>query len=170
MTRSTGRSTRPRNLEVTAQYVLLLANAPDAWHADGPPHPVGDPDPVIADWLAYTEALAHAGVLVAGAALDGVGTATSVRRREGRRLVLDGPFVETKEHLIGFYVIDVADLDEALRWASRAPNAGTGTIEVRPVVPGSDVGLGRVGVGGVGVDGVGRDAPGAEHGVGGAER
>jgi hypothetical protein len=159
MTGATARRPGPDGPEVTMQYVLLLANAPDAWTADAdPPAPEGTDD-VIADWAAYTEALARAGVLVAGAALDGVATATSVRRREGRRVVLDGPFVETKEHLIGFYVIDVADLDEALRWASRVPNVRTGTVEVRPVVPGSQVGLEVV-------------DPGHERtaGTGGAER
>lgn len=115
------------------QYLLLVANAPDAWdtpgdHAD---------DGVTDDWAAYTRALHAAGVLVAGAALHGPDNATSVRVRGGNRLLTDGPFVETKEHLIGYYVIDVDDLDAALGWAARVPSVRTGTVEVRPIVAGS---------------------------------
>jgi hypothetical protein len=121
------------------RYVLLLANDPQAWDDTDARPPDGQDDGVIADWAAYTEALHAAGVLVDGAALRPAGTATSVRVRRGRRLLTDGPFAETKEHLIGYYVIDVAGLDDALSWAARVPNARTGTVEVRPVTPGSDV-------------------------------
>jgi len=110
-------------------YALLLANDPEAW--DDPD--AGADDGVIADWKAYTDALAAAGVLVSGAALPAPETATSVRRRSGERLLVDGPWAETKEHLVGFYVIDVADLDTALEWAGRVPNVRTGTVEVRPI-------------------------------------
>lgn len=116
------------------QYLLLLANAPDAWDLDAADRDTGD---VIDDWSAYTRALHEAGVLVGGAALHGPETATAVQVRGGHRLLTDGPFSETKEHLIGFYVIDVADLDTALGWASRVPNVRTGTVEVRPIRPGS---------------------------------
>lgn len=125
-------------------YLLLLANAPDAWT-----DPLkGTADGVIEDWTAYTRALHDAGVLVYGAGLAAPSTATSVRRREGKRLVTDGPFTETKEHLIGFYVIDVPDLDHALRWAAQVPNVRTGTVEVRPISPGQTTTetLARVGV------------------------
>ncbi len=120
------------------KYLLLLANAPDAW--DDPATGPGDglDDGVIADWLAYTRALAQAGVLVDGAGLHDPDTATTVQVRRGQRLVVDGPFTETKEHLIGYYVIDVPDLDTALDWAARVPNARTGSIEVRPLRAGSE--------------------------------
>jgi hypothetical protein len=124
------------------QYLLLLTNAPDAWedptvdeavdHAGG--------DGVFDDWAGYTRALHEAGVLVSGAALHGTDTATSVRVRDGQRLVSDGPFADTKEHLIGFYIIDVPDLDPALAWAARVPSVRTGTVEVRPLVPGLSAG------------------------------
>ena len=117
------------------QYMLLLANAPDAWDEVGPPD--GDDDGVIADWTAYTRALHRAGVLVAGHALHSPETSTTVRVRDGRRLLSDGPFVETEEHLLGYYLIEVPDLDTALDWAARVPNARTGAIEVRPVTAGS---------------------------------
>jgi len=76
-------------------------------------------------------------VLVSGAALHGPGTATAVRRRGGRQLLTDGPWAETKEHLVGFYVIDAPDLDVALEWAGRVPNVRTGTVEVRPIADSS---------------------------------
>jgi len=104
------------------QYLLLLAHAPDAWG-----------DTSQGDWVTYTRALSEAGVLVSGAGLHAPDTATSVRLRDAERLVTDGPFADTKEHLVGFYVIEVADLDGALDWAARAPNVRTGTVEVRPI-------------------------------------
>jgi hypothetical protein len=61
-------------------------------------------------------------------------TATSVRVRDGKRLVTDGPFAETREQLGGYYLIDAADLDEAIAIAARIPGARRGTVEVRPVV------------------------------------
>jgi hypothetical protein len=119
-------------------YMLLITNAPDAWDDTDARAPEGVDDGVVADWATYTRVLHEAGVLVAGHALHQPGTATSVQVRNGRRLLVDGPFAETKEHLIGYYVIDVPDLDTALDWAARVPNARTGTIEVRPVQEGSD--------------------------------
>jgi len=114
------------------KYLLLLANAPDAWEADSAD------DGVIEDWSLYTAALREAGVLVGGAALRGPDTATTVRLRQGRRLVTDGAYAETTEDLLGYYLIDVPTLDEALAWAARVPNVRTGSVEVRPVAPGSE--------------------------------
>ena len=91
------------------QYLMLLSNAPDAW--DSPEAPKNE------DWTAYTQALVEAGIMVSGAGLQGVETATTVQVRGGERLLTDGPFADTKEHLIGFYVNDVPDLDTALEWA-----------------------------------------------------
>lgn len=136
---------RTNIVEEVVQYVLLLANAPDAWDvapADDQTHASDGEssadDGVIDDWVVYTRALHEAGVLVSGAALHDPHSATSVRIRNGRRVLTDGPFSETKEHLIGYYVIDVANLDAAIHWAARVPNIRTGTVEVRPVVPGLD--------------------------------
>lgn len=119
------------------RYVLLLANAPDAWDDTAARAAQGVDDGVIDDWAAYTRALHEAGVLVAGHALHSPSAATSVRVRNGRRLLTDGPFADTEEHLLGYYVIEVADLDDALSWAARVPNARTGVIEVRPITDGS---------------------------------
>jgi hypothetical protein len=66
--------------------------------------------------------------------LHPVATATSVRVRDGRRVVTDGPFAETREQLGGYYVIEAGDLDEAIRIAERIPPARFGTIEIRPVM------------------------------------
>ena len=66
--------------------------------------------------------------------LHPVATATSVRIREGKRLVTDGPFAETREQLGGFYMIDVKDLDDAINVAARIPSAKKGTIEIRPMI------------------------------------
>jgi len=82
--------------------------------------------------------LAHqldaAGQYVAAAPLEPTATATSVRVREGKRVVTDGPFAETKEQLGGYFLIEARDLDEAIAIAARIPMARRGTIEVRPVI------------------------------------
>ena len=85
-------------------------------------------------WYEYTEGLRSAGVHVAGDALHGIETATTVRVRDGETQITDGPFAETKEMLGGFYIIDVADLDTALQHAARIPSVGRGSVEVRPVM------------------------------------
>ena len=83
-------------------------------------------------YRAYTKALTEAGVMVGGAGLQPPPLATTVRLKNGKRQVQDGPFAEAKEQLGGYYVIDVPDLDRALDWASRCPAASTGAVEVRP--------------------------------------
>jgi hypothetical protein len=82
----------------------------------------------------YTEELQAAGVLRGGSELAPVHTATTVRLRDGKVVCTDGPFAETKEQLGGYYLIDCANLDEALRWAAKVPSARDGSIEVRPQV------------------------------------
>ena len=80
-------------------------------------------------WQLYMEAMKEAGVVRGGQRLD-VFHATRVSVREGKRLVQDGPFADTKELLGGFVLIDVPSLDEALRWAERAPSSALGNTEV----------------------------------------
>ena len=82
---------------------------------------------------AYTEALIKAGALKGGERLRPTSDATSVRVRNGKTEVLNGPYAETREQLGGYYLIDVPDLDAALAWATRCPSSGIGTIEVRPI-------------------------------------
>jgi hypothetical protein len=79
------------------------------------------------------DAFRQSGVLVAAEALEKVATAATVRVRNGRMTVVDGPFAETKEQLAGFYLLDARDLNEAIQMAARIPPAREGSIEVRPV-------------------------------------
>lgn len=74
------------------------------------------------------------GALRSGEGLKGVETATSLRVRGGKVETMDGPFAETKEHLGGYYVVEVPDLDAALKYAAMIPSVGYGTIEVRPLM------------------------------------
>ena len=83
---------------------------------------------------ALTQELHSRGQFVAASPLQPVSTATSVRVREGKRLVTDGPFAETREQLGGFYIIDVKDLNEAVSIAAKVPPACKGTVEIRPVM------------------------------------
>jgi hypothetical protein len=86
----------------------------------------------MAAWQAFDEAAREAGVVVVCDGLEPSHTATTLRLRDGQRHVTDGPFVETKEQLGGVMVLDVADLDEAIVWAERAP--GAYDIEIRPIM------------------------------------
>jgi len=90
------------------------------------------------DYFTYTHRIQESGEFVAGDPLEGVDTATTVRRKGGQRTLTDGPYAETKEVLGGYYLVDVKDLDRALELAAQIPGAKTGTIEVRPIaaVPG----------------------------------
>ena len=90
-------------------------------------------------WQELTDSLRDAGLLVANAPLHPVTTATTVRVRGDRTEITDGPFAVTKEVLAGYYVLECADLDEALRHAARFPTARYGSIEVRPVMAMSDI-------------------------------
>jgi hypothetical protein len=86
-----------------------------------------------AAYRAYGEALAKAGAMLGGERLRPISAATTVRIRDGKTQVLDGPYAETKEQLGGYFIIDVPDLDSALNWAARCPGASYGTMEVRPI-------------------------------------
>ena len=112
------------------QYALLFYSASEASAAaDLTQHSQAD------NWIAYTRALKDADALVTLAQLQPVESATSVRVREGEQLLTDGPFIETKEHLLGFYLVEAPNLDAALNWAARMPLSRFGTVEVRPVQP-----------------------------------
>lgn len=97
-------------------------------------------DPALADaywasWASYVAAITESGTLVSAAGLQPPTTATTLRSRGGSTDVQDGPFADAKEHLGGIFIIDVADLDTAMEWASRCPSAASGSVEVRPVLP-----------------------------------
>jgi hypothetical protein len=92
-----------------------------------------DAQRIFGEWSAYTEALDAKGARLGGEALVGVEAATTVRLRDGEALTTDGPFAETKEQLGGFYLIEAADLDEAIAFARDCPGSWYGSVEVRPV-------------------------------------
>jgi len=89
---------------------------------------------VMEAYGAVTRELEQAGVMRSGDGLQPTATATTVRVRDGERLLTDGPFAETKEQLGGFYLIDVGTIDEAIEWAAKIPGAQRGSVEVRPVI------------------------------------
>ena len=113
-------------------YSLLFYQSPEQFAART------DPKKREAFWAAfmpYMQALRAAGIVVAGAGLEPPEQATTVRLRDGQRLVQDGPYADTKEQLGGFFVIDVPDLDTALDWAARFPAGPDDVVEVRPNLP-----------------------------------
>jgi hypothetical protein len=87
----------------------------------------------MAQYFTIGPEMRERGVYVAGDALQGIDTATTVRVRDGQTLLTDGPFAETKEHLGGFYIVDAKDLDEAIEFAKKIPDVVRGSIEVRPI-------------------------------------
>src|SRR5215472_19123423 len=94
-----------------------------------------------AHWLgaykAYMQAMANAGVLKSSGGLQPTSTATTVRVRNDKQQVLDGPYADSKEQFGGFHIIEVPDLDAAISWASRSPTALHGVVEVRPLFEGT---------------------------------
>ena len=115
------------------KYALLIYSTPGA-----AARPRSEGDGVIDSWVDYTIAIKDAGVLLGAERLAPQDTATSVTTQAGERLLTDGPFIETKEHLLGFYLVDVPDLDSALDWAAKMPVVRYGTVEVRPVRDGDE--------------------------------
>ena len=93
---------------------------------------------MLGEYQAFTQSIIQSGNFKAGDRLQPITTATTVRVRDGKMLTTDGPFAETREHLGGYFLIEAANLDEAIAVARRIPAARVGTVEVRPVmeVPG----------------------------------
>ena len=113
------------------QYMLLIYEPADAY--DGPQGRTTLQDIVAKHWALATE-LREAGIQLGGAGLQGPETATTVERTGGGHTLHDGPFAETREHLGGFYHVDVPDLDAALAVAKRIPGVTGTKIEVRPLI------------------------------------
>lgn len=112
------------------KYMLTLYAAPDAEPAYGTP----EFDAMMGEYFGLEEKMKGVATFLAGEGLQPVQTATTLRKREGRVETMDGPFAETREHLGGFYLIEAADLDAALRFAAEIPAARYGSVEVRPVM------------------------------------
>lgn len=111
------------------QFALMIYHTPEEFelrNSDyGHPH--------LGAWRAYYKALAEAGVYVGAHALEVPETGTTVRLREGKRRVQDGPYADSKEQLAGFIVLELPSVDAALDWAARCPGAARGAVEVRPL-------------------------------------
>ena len=110
------------------QYMLLIYGDEKNWNNMSE----SDINKTMQAYVAYSKELAASGALRGGSELAPVSTATTVRVRNGKALTTDGPFAETKEQLGGYYLIDVPNLDEAIKWAAKIPSAVNGSIEIRP--------------------------------------
>ena len=111
------------------QYLLMLYAQEAGWSK----LTQAEQEQGMAAYQAYTQELKKAGVLAGSNRLRPVSTATTVRLANGKTQLLNGPYVDSKEQLGGYYLIDVPDLDAALSWAARCPGASHGVVEVRPV-------------------------------------
>lgn len=114
------------------QYMLMLNETQVEFDKRNNPEEAG---PYWGGWNAFIGAMAQAGVIVRGDGLQGPHSATTVRVRDGQRLVEDGPYADSKEQLGGYFVIEVPDLETALDWAAKSPSAIYSSVEVRPVLP-----------------------------------
>jgi hypothetical protein len=112
------------------QYMLLIYGDEAGWNA----RTDGELQALTQGYTELTRNLEAAGKLGGAGELQPVGTATTIRVRNGDSIVSDGPFAETKEVLGGYYLIESESLDEAIQWAERIPDAHVGTVEIRPVV------------------------------------
>lgn len=108
------------------KYMMLIYSSEAAWTPE-------DWTQCTKDSAAICHELAEKGQFVAASPLHPVSTATSIRVRDGKRQITDGPFAETNEQLGGYYIIDVDNLDEAIAIAARIPPAKKGTVEIRPI-------------------------------------
>jgi len=111
------------------QYLLLIYDAEKNIAA----MPENDYARLMSDYRTFSAELAQSGKLVGGNRLHDVAKATTVRVREGKPQLTDGPFAETREQLGGYYLVNAKDLDEACAIAARIPSAKYGSIEVRPI-------------------------------------
>jgi hypothetical protein len=118
------------HLETLMEYMLLIYGDEKAWNALSQ----DEINKIMADYGTYTQEVIAAGIMRGGSELAPVHTASTVRVRNGKTLTTDGPFAETKEQLGGYYLIDVPNLDEAIKWAAKIPSAAFGSVEIRPQV------------------------------------
>ncbi|HET6180863.1 MAG TPA: YciI family protein [Candidatus Sulfotelmatobacter sp.] len=113
------------------QFALLIYESPEAFES----RKNDELDSYTGAWRAYYQALVDAGVYVGGDPLQVPETGTTIRVKEGKRYVQDGPYADTKEQLGGLTVLELPSLDAALDWAARCPSASYGAVEVRPLAP-----------------------------------
>ena len=115
------------------QYMLLDYVQESGW----PELSKAEQEHWLGAYRAYMEAMKNAGILKSSGGLKPTQTATTVRIRDGKTSVLDGPYVDSKEQLGGFHIIEAPDLDIAISWAARSPTALHGIVEVRPLWDGT---------------------------------
>ncbi|HSF74095.1 MAG TPA: YciI family protein [Microcoleus sp.] len=109
------------------KYILLIYSDENAWTES-------ERQQCYAESLQLTQELQANNQYLGASPLHSIATATSIRVRDGKKLVTDGPFAETREQLGGYFLIDAKDLDEAIAIAARIPSASKGTVEIRPIV------------------------------------
>jgi hypothetical protein len=114
------------------RYALLINDPESAHPSPEPPSPEVQAQ-VMAEYNAYTQMLRDRGAYLGGEALQPATTATTVRIKDGETITTDGPFMESKEALGGFYLVEAKHLDEALEFAAACPGARFGAMEVRPI-------------------------------------
>jgi len=112
------------------KYLCLIYDNESEWQK----FPKDVQDKYMGEYMAFTESIKESGQFVGSNQLQPTHTATIVRSRNGKVSTTDGPFIETKEQLGGYYLIQAKDLNDAIQVASRIPSAKSGSIEVRPVV------------------------------------
>jgi len=112
------------------EYLLLIYGS----EAEGKKLSAAENGQIYNEYMAFTEDITKSGKNKGGNPLEPIATATTVRVRNGKTVVTDGPFAETKEQLGGYYVVEAKDLDEAISIAARIPGAKHGSIEVRPIM------------------------------------
>jgi len=112
------------------KYMLLIYDDEQAWSK----MTEAERSKLMGEFMQFSQAIGASGHYKAGSQLQPTRTAASVRLRDGKRLVTDGPFAETREQLGGYYLIEAKNLDEAIDIAARIPSSRLGTIEVRPLV------------------------------------
>ena len=112
------------------KYMLLIYDDEQVWAKMS----AAEQQKLFGEYMQFTEEIRSSGHYVAGAPLQPVATATSVRVRNDKPLVTDGPFAETQEQLGGYYLVEAQNLDEAIALARRIPSVRLGTIEVRPIM------------------------------------
>lgn len=113
------------------QYMIIMNETAEDFARRASPEQTGA---YWGAWNAFIGAMSGAGIIVKGDGLQPPSTATTLRIRGGERSVEDGPFVDAKEQLGGYFVIEVESLDAALEWAAKAPCVHTGSVEIRPVL------------------------------------
>jgi hypothetical protein len=116
--------------EEAMKYLLMIYADEKIWEK----YSEAERGKMYGEYMAFTQGIKDNGKYVGGNPLKPTSTATAVRVRDGKQLVTDGPFAETKEQLGGYYLVEAADLDDAIKIAAKIPGARYGSIEVRPIM------------------------------------